>query len=245
MAFHKVSGAAGCPQPFAGQLPRGHGLAQGGERGGRLPPAPGSTWAGYQGSWAGWRGCPQLLALPGLGAGAPGLPPGHVDVGLAVPGGCAALPPAAGAGLPCDHPRPCICVLSAWPSLRNLETKRQRGEPTATWATRTSFWGALTWPLSTTSRQPPPPGWGAGGPGRARARARGHQAREAPPTRPARPASPGPWVEGAVLCVTRQRGREMPSWGPGAGSASPTSVYPLEGGLGSASNAPAPDGGES
>ena len=110
---------------------------------------------------------------------------------------------------------------------------------------RTSSWGALTWLPSTTSRQPPPPGQGAGGPGRAWVRAPGHQAREAPPTRPARPASPGPWVEGAVLCVTPQQGRAMPSWGPGAGSAPPTPVYPLEGGLGRASNAPAPGGGES
>ena len=99
--------------------------------------------------------------------------------------------------------------------------------------------------LAVESPSPPPPGQGAGGPGRAWVRAPGHQAREAPPTRPARPASPGPWVEGAVLCVTPQQGREMPSWGPGAGSAPPTPVYPLEGGLGRASNAPAPGGGES
>lgn len=116
------------------------------------------------------------------------------------------LPPVAGPGLPRDHLRRCVCVLSAWPSLRNLETKQRRGEPTATWATPTYSWGALTWPPSTTSRQPPTarPGRGWAGQGRL-------------DSRPGRRPTPHPPPQGLPTCSsqglpTQRPPRGLPAW---------------------------------
>ena len=116
------------------------------------------------------------------------------------------LPPVAGPGLPRDHLRLCVCVLSAWPSLRNLETKQQRGEPTATWATPTFSWGALTWPPSTTSRQPPTarPGRGWAGQGRL-------------DSRPGRCPTPHPPPQGLPICSSQG----LPTQPPPPGSYPP------------------------
>lgn len=183
----------------------------------------------------------EVSGVARLGAGAPGLPPGTQMLGWL----CRAE------GQPHDHPGPCVCLLSAWPSLRNLETKRQRGAPTATWATPTSSWGASTWPPSTTSRQPPPPGQGEGGPREdmgGGARTPGQGGASPPRGLPAWPPQ-GPRVRGrGALCRpagATDGAQRDPPWAPGAASACPPTCLPREGGLGSTSNAPALGGAES
>lgn len=128
----------------AGELRGGHDLPQGGEwtdsgvGSGRMAQTstPGFVWAWSWGSQGGslWAHRP--------GAGHPGQ------------GGSACHLPWA-PGLLCDLGL-WICVLSAWPSLKNLGTRQLSGGPTATWGTPTSSWGASTWLPSITSKQHTP-----------------------------------------------------------------------------------------
>lgn len=101
------------------------------------------------GRTAGWAAQGGLDIRPRLCLGlVPGLP-GRLPLGTQACGGPRRAP-----GLLCDLG--CGCALSAWPSRRNSETRRPSGGPTATWGTRTSSWGALTWLLSTTSERHAP-----------------------------------------------------------------------------------------